>query len=31
MHDEIIKNGLLFDEEDLIRALDVFCERFNQN
>jgi len=30
-HDKIIENGLLFDEKDVIKALDVFCERFSQN
>ena len=27
-HDKIIENGLLFDEKDIIKALDVFCQRF---
>lgn len=30
-HDTIIKNGLLFDENDVINALDVFCQRFRNN
>jgi hypothetical protein len=29
--DEIIKNKLLFDEKDIIKALDVFCETFSNN
>lgn len=29
--DEIIKNGLLFDETDIIRGLDVFRVRFRDN
>ena len=29
--DKIIKNGLLFDEKDVIKALDVFCQRFSNN
>jgi hypothetical protein len=28
LHDKIIENGLLFDEKDVIKALDVFCQRF---
>lgn len=28
IHDKIIENGLLFDEKDIIKALNVFCERF---
>ena len=28
IHDKIIENGLLFDEKDIIKALDVFCQRF---
>ena len=28
IHDKIIKNGLLFDEKDLIKGLDVFCNEF---
>lgn len=28
MHDKIIENCLLFDEKDIIKALDVFCQRF---
>lgn len=31
LHDKIIENGLLFDEKDIIKALDVFCERFSTN
>ena len=31
IHDEIIENGLLFDEKDIIKALDVFCQRFSIN
>jgi hypothetical protein len=31
MHDKIIEDGLLFDERDIIRALDVFRERFRDN
>ena len=30
-HDKIIENGMLFDEKDVIKSLDVFCERFSQN
>jgi hypothetical protein len=29
--DKIIENGLLFDEKDIIKALDVFCQRFTSN
>ena len=29
IHDKIIENSLLFDEKDIIKALDVFCQRFN--
>jgi hypothetical protein len=29
IHDKIIENGLLFDEKDVIKALDVFCQRFS--
>lgn len=29
LHDKIIENGLLFDEKDIIKGLDVFCERFS--
>jgi site-specific DNA-methyltransferase (adenine-specific) len=29
--DEIIANDLLFDEKDIIKALDVFCQRFSNN
>ena len=29
--DIVIKNGLLFDEKDVIKALSVFCERFSSN
>lgn len=28
IHDKIIENSLLFDEKDIIKALDVFCQRF---
>ena len=28
LHDKIIKDGLLFDEKDIIQALDVFRKRF---
>lgn len=28
IHDKIIENDLLFDEKDIIKALDVFCQRF---
>lgn len=31
IHDKIIENGLLFDEKDIIKALDVFCQRFSNN
>jgi len=31
LHDKIIENGLLFDKNDIIIALDVFCERFSSN
>ena len=31
IHDKIIENGLLFDKDDVIRALDVFCQRFSSN
>ena len=31
IHDIIIENGLLFDEKDVIKALDVFCQRFSSN
>lgn len=31
IHDKIIENGLLFDEKDIIKALDVFCQRFTTN
>jgi hypothetical protein len=31
IHDKIIENGLLFDEKDVIKALDVFCQRFTSN
>jgi len=30
-HNKIIQNGLLFDEKDVIKALDVFCQRFTSN
>jgi hypothetical protein len=29
IHDKIIENDLLFDEKDVIKALDVFCQRFS--
>jgi hypothetical protein len=31
LHDKIIENGLLFDEKDVIKALDVFCQRFSNH
>jgi len=31
LHDKIIENELLFDEKDIIKALDVFCQRFSSN
>ena len=31
LHHKIIENGLLFDEKDVINALDVFCQRFSIN
>jgi site-specific DNA-methyltransferase (adenine-specific) len=31
IHDKIIENGLLFDEKDIIKALDVFCQRFSSH
>ncbi len=31
IHDTIRENGLLFDEKDVIKALDVFCQRFSCN
>ena len=31
IHDNIIKNGLLFDETDIINGLNVFCEHFGNN
>ena len=31
IHDTIIENGLLFDEKDIIKALDAFCKRFANN
>lgn len=31
LHDAIIENGLLFDETDIINALNAFCERFENN
>jgi site-specific DNA-methyltransferase (adenine-specific) len=31
IHDKIIQNGLLFDEKDIIKALDVFCQRFSSH
>jgi hypothetical protein len=29
IHDKIIENDLLFDKKDIIKALDVFCQRFS--
>ena len=31
LHDKIIDDGLLFDEQDIIKALSVFIERFSNN
>jgi hypothetical protein len=31
IHDKIIGDMLLFDEKDIIKALDIFCERFSSN
>lgn len=31
LHDKIIEDGLIFDEQDIIRALSVFIERFSNN
>ena len=31
LHDKMIQDGLLFDETDVIKALDVFCQRFSNN
>lgn len=31
LHDKIIDDGLLFDEDDIIKALSVFIERFSNN
>jgi len=31
IHDKIIENKLLFDEIDVIKGLDVFCQRFSNN
>ena len=31
IHDKIIENDLLFDEKDVIKALEVFCERFTSH
>ena len=31
IHDKIIENCLLFDEKDIIKGLDVFCQRFSGN
>lgn len=31
IHNKIIENGLLFDEKDIIKALDVFCQRFSSH
>ena len=30
-HNKIIENGLLFDKKDVIKALDIFCQRFSNN
>jgi len=29
IHDKIIENGLLFDEKDIIKGLNVFCQTFS--
>ena len=31
IHDKIIENDLLFDEKDVIKGLDVFCQRFSNH
>jgi site-specific DNA-methyltransferase (adenine-specific) len=31
IHDKIIENCLLFDEKDIIKSLDIFCQRFSSN
>jgi len=31
LHDKIIENGLLFDEKDIITALNIFRDRFSSN
>lgn len=31
IHGKIKENGLLFDEKNIIKALDVFCQRFSNN
>jgi site-specific DNA-methyltransferase (adenine-specific) len=31
IHDTIIENNLLFDEKDIIKGLEVFCQRFLSN
>ena len=31
LHDKIIEDGLLFDEKDIIKGLNEFCERFSNN
>jgi hypothetical protein len=31
IHDKIMEDGLLFDEKDIIQALNVFCQRFSNN
>jgi hypothetical protein len=31
IHDKIIENGMLFDENDVIKGLDIFCQRFSSN
>lgn len=28
VHDNVIENGLLFDEQDIIKGIHLFCERF---
>ena len=30
-YEEICKNNLLFDEKDIIRGMNIFCERFRNN
>lgn len=31
LHDKVIEDGLLFDENDIIKALNVFCQKFSKN